>query len=997
MGFGRASIGLLTTSSSDEFFSVVNRRTVLRASALGVLFYSIVVLIYAHTVPHLGLQVSGRLVRGVTIAPVAGPMPETGDEIVRIAGRTIDSFPVYVNTLAYLNRSDRFPAEAVASVDKLTSGTSPVLTVQNVRFARIDFRSRNDGNLYSSWFMVRDLPWQTTIISLVWFAMESFVFWMGWVVYRRRPEDDSAALFFLMCIVTVGAYMGGLYWLQIASSPMLIFVFAICAMSVPQVSCHFFLVFPSPKPFLSRYPLLPLAAIYIIPALVQLGVLWTIGSVISSFRHDQPVARIDDSLARLWWLVRIYLGMSAALFSACLGSLVHSYVSAKQAIHRNQVRWILGGALLAGFFLGYSGYLAVTNPVRFALGGATWSMLCSSMVFTCAYAVSITRHRMMYVDDMLERGVLYLLMTFAGSLLYYGLLFLAIWFSPRLTTDTSQGQVLLVTAAILLVLVCLNTIRSRVQKVLDRRFYREKHSLDRAMRRMDEAVGQLVDQGTVVRRSLHVLGDILAAPEAAIYLRGSRGFELAQRIGSREFPAVIPSDSELARLVERERLAQASPGPLLAGDSTTLLLKRYGVEIAQAFSIDDKLLGFLLVAPRGSSIYSSEELEFVDGLAQLVVLALHGAQTQRTLESLNEDLRVKVERISRQIELRTMQDRAVAVTETPVEPDARPFEGEAIRGASPAVVDMIRTARKVAGSNATVLIRGESGTGKTLLAEAVHRNSPRAGGPFVKVHCAALSPGLLESELFGHVKGAFTGAHRDKVGRFQLADGGTLFLDEIGDISLDVQTKLLRVLQEMTFEPVGSNESRTVDVRIIAATHQPIEDLVRRNRIREDLYYRLNVISLWVPPLRERREDILALALHFLARAGERSGRPLSGFEDEAIERLLSHSWPGNIRELENAIERAAVLAAGPLVSVADLPAEIAPLEVSGRAGSRAPAGFRSDRPPSNALEGEIASIEIARLRAALAAHGGNKSKAAQALGMPRTTLCSKLKKYNFA
>src|SRR5207253_9623225 len=183
-----------------------------------------------------------------------------------------------------------------------------------------------------------------------------------------------------------------------------------------------------------------------------------------------------------------------------------------------------------------------------------------------------------------------------------------------------------------------------------------------------------------------------------------------------------------------------------------------------------------------------------------------------------------------------------------------------IIGSGPALRRVMALARKVAGSHSAVLIRGESGTGKGLLAKAIHDTSPRAGKPFVKIHCAALAPGLLESELFGHVRGAFTGAVRDKVGRFELADGGTLFLDEIGDVSLDVQTKLLRVLQEKAFERVGSSEPVKVDVRVIAATHQDLEQLIAQKRFREDLFYRLNVISIPVPPLRERCEDVPELA-----------------------------------------------------------------------------------------------------------------------------------------
>src|SRR5262245_33458744 len=246
-----------------------------------------------------------------------------------------------------------------------------------------------------------------------------------------------------------------------------------------------------------------------------------------------------------------------------------------------------------------------------------------------------------------------------------------------------------------------------------------------------------------------------------------------------------------------------------------------------------------------------------------------------------------------------------------------------IVGGSPPVRELLRLVRKVSGSQSAVLIRGESGTGKELLARALHDHSPRGGKTFVKVHCAALSPGLLESELFGHVKGAFTGAHRDKVGRFELANGGTLFLDEIGDISLEVQTKLLRVLQEMTFERVGSSEPVQVDVRILAATHQNLEELIRQGRFRLDLFYRINVFPIVVPPLRERREDIPELAMHFLRVHAARSGKPAGQLDDDAFLALKSYHWPGNIRQLENVIERAVVVAESSVLTVEDLPPDL--------------------------------------------------------------------------
>ncbi|HEV8616830.1 MAG TPA: sigma-54 dependent transcriptional regulator, partial [Methylomirabilota bacterium] len=245
-------------------------------------------------------------------------------------------------------------------------------------------------------------------------------------------------------------------------------------------------------------------------------------------------------------------------------------------------------------------------------------------------------------------------------------------------------------------------------------------------------------------------------------------------------------------------------------------------------------------------------------------------------------------------------------------------------GASPAFRRMMTLVDQVADSAATVLIQGESGTGKELVARAIHERSPRSHRPFVAVNCAALPETLLESELFGYEKGAFTGAAGRKEGRFELADGGTLFLDEVADLSPVTQPKILRVLQEGEFERLGGTRSLRVDVRIVAATNQDLSQMVKDKRFREDLFYRLNVITINVPPLRDRREDIPVLAHHFVRIYAAKNNRRLEGLTDEAVRQLEAYSWPGNVRELENVIERAVVLARGARIDVADLPGEIA-------------------------------------------------------------------------
>jgi len=314
-------------------------------------------------------------------------------------------------------------------------------------------------------------------------------------------------------------------------------------------------------------------------------------------------------------------------------------------------------------------------------------------------------------------------------------------------------------------------------------------------------------------------------------------------------------------------------------------------------------------------------------------------------------------------------------------------------GTSQAIRDVFDTLVRVAPSNSSVLIQGESGTGKELIAQAVHRLSRRALGPLVAVNCAAIPEQLLESELFGHVKGAFTGALQARQGRFKLADGGTIFLDEIGEMPLPLQGKLLRVLQEHSIEPVGGSKPEAVDFRLIAATNKDLEVQVEKGAFRGDLFYRLNVVPLVLPPLRDRSGDVPRLAGHFLARHNAGKEKPLR-FSPGAVEALERHSWPGNVRELENLVERLAVLKGEGEIEVADLPGPIRNARPGAGAASAPSGDIPGGLPPEGVdLYKVLADIEDRLIREALERSGGNKNQAAKILGLNRTTLVEKLKK----
>ena len=637
-------------------------------------------------------------------------------------------------------------------------------------------------------------------------------------------------------------------------------------------------------------------------------------------------------------------------------------------------------------------------------------MFAASVCFTAAFIISITRYRLMHLEQILTSGMVYFLISCLAGLIYYAIVFLATLLTGK-RAESSFSQAVLLSTTALVVLCLLDMGRSRLKRTLDRRLSREKHQLDRTIRRMGQAIEQLIDPPTLARRLLHSSAEVLSVVRGSVYLREGEPpiYRLVDAIGPPpslvELSAGCPLIEDVVprgATVAEVRMSLLNPAqrraPPFSGRRRWRCLLHEGELL--------ELVG--LGVERFTRTVQFEDLTLLEAFTQLTAVALKSAERHRTIEGLNRDLQGKVAKISEQqrrintLQSQLMRQAAPEPTEPAAPATAPPASStghDYIIGSGEAVQQLLHVARKASAAQAVVLIRGESGTGKELLARALHDSSSRAGKAFVKVHCAALSPGLLESELFGHVKGAFTGAHRDKTGRFELADGGTLFLDEIGDISLDMQTKLLRVLQEMTFERVGSSDSVKVDVRLIAATHQNLEKLIDENRFRQDLYYRLNVISLTVPPLRERREDIPELAAHFLCWFAARSGKPVVQLDDDVLSVLKHYSWPGNVRQMENVIERALVVAEGQTITLADLPAELADeadaesllktIEAA-EDDEMVPVGIQGERDERHRKERE-------RLIRALSSARGNKAEAARAMGLARSTLVSRLKKHGLS
>jgi formate hydrogenlyase transcriptional activator len=372
--------------------------------------------------------------------------------------------------------------------------------------------------------------------------------------------------------------------------------------------------------------------------------------------------------------------------------------------------------------------------------------------------------------------------------------------------------------------------------------------------------------------------------------------------------------------------------------------------------------------------YSEADAELLQEVANQVALAIANMKSYEEIAALKA--RLEKENVYLQEEIRTEHN------------------FEEIVGNSPALLELLRRVDQVAATDSSVLIYGETGTGKELIARAIHNRSLRKSRPLVKVNCSAISAGLVESELFGHVKGAFTGAFERRIGRFELADGGTIFLDEVGELPLETQVKLLRVLQEREFEPVGSNRSVRVDVRIIAATNRNLQESISAGGFRSDLYYRLNVFPLEVPPLRERHSDIPQLAMFFLSRYSRNLGKRMEGISVAATESLKSYSWPGNVRELQNVIERALILGHGPILELEPDLISVSPSEAL-RDSAREMAEAAPPSGPSSALK-TLEEVERVHISAVLQQTRGvveGANGAAKTLGMHPNTLRYRMEK----
>lgn len=975
---------------------VHNRTLVLTGSFLAMVF-SFAVVFYSWSFPEIGVRAVFSLdiqyFQKENLLNSDQELPLTGDKITALDGNTIYSWPQFLRTVQQLpirNSADGVP-----------------------NTVRLGFYRPSDQTNHESLLLYGQTSLENMIPSFLWLVLKMAMVFAGGLILWWKPTEDSARQFFILGLVSLVAYMGGYHWWRIATQPMLIFCFQAGAIFLPAVSLHFFMIFPKQKIFLVRRPLVTFSVVYGVPSLFLFLMITGYFRLRMIYGVDAASAEGSNFILREMLLeIYFYLAVAFVWFLGCIGCLIHSFRNASDETQRNQVKWILMGCIAALAPIVYSGFIVFTDASRFGRGGATWPMFAASLFVTASFSVSITRYKLIQLSQYLSSGFSYFLMSSLAGLIYYGIVFSGMLLvGTQFIEQPSLSQVAMVSGTAMIIILMLDRLRGRMKAALDRRFFKEKIKLDQTFRKMSQAIESLVDPLLMARRLLLTTTESLGVPKGSVFLKAPDfpGFKLADYLGNAPRQDVIYNDSVLAKVLLKGESVCLDLASMPSDPAIRKVLNALGGVTIVPLQHEEDLTGFLVLGQKGSGVFTIDDLNLLAAFSQITVLGLVSAEGHKKIDLLNNELKGKVVKIAEQqnriLALQSQLSRGSQLSEVTdgqatdalsanaageLQPNG---QAQKLVGSSQQIKYVMELVGKVAPGGSAVLLRGESGTGKEVVAQVLHEQSSRADKPFVKVHCGALSAGLLESELFGHVKGAFTSAIKDKIGRFEAANGGTLFLDEIGDINQEVQIKLLRVLQEKIFEKVGSNVPIQVDVRIIAATHQNLEELIRLGRFRSDLFYRLNVFPITIPTLKERDDDIPELSYYFLQKACYKLGKIIVSIDDEALLCLRAFSWPGNIRQLENVIERAVVITSSKSLQVDDLPDEIKAMAYDFNSSAEVANSGQGLIKVTDQSKSDYLRREKDKIFQALSQHGGNKSKASRSLGMARSTLVSRMKK----
>jgi transcriptional regulator with GAF, ATPase, and Fis domain len=763
-----------------------------------------------------------------------------------------------------------------------------------------------------------DPPWAALFATL----LAAALIVLGLMARIGRPDDPAARRFYRTSCMYAVVYVGALSWPRLMVHPVLGIAFLAALFTAPAVALDLAIDFPH------RSSISPSARLWrriAYTAGFGLGAVCAAAIVIAV--RDYREGAGDRAL---YWVVGCVATQMAliALHAAVAVAFQLREVRSASGPARAQLRWLLFGQVMSALPALASIPFALADLEMFLLVRYRPFVVAVALAWSIAYGLAVLRVRLADADALIRSSAGYAVAT-ATTLALFGAVVLATgWFSG--------GVIAAFVAALLF-----GPIRTRTGRWLDRRFFRDRGHYVEALRRVGESLALLRAPDALAKEAVEQVVGAVHAQRGALYLLEDGAWKIAHGDGYGAEP-VAPED---------------------------------GIAIRVATVNTNDPVAVLVLGPRKSGdMYSSQDKDLLGALASQLGIALGNARAFGTITELSKTLEAQ------NAEIRGLRDRLEDENRFLRARIDAALEGATLIGESRAIRELTKTIERVARSDASVLVLGESGTGKTLVARTLHAASPRSAGPFLHVDCGAIAASVFESELFGHERGAFTGAARMRRGPVELADGGTLFLDEIGELPLELQPKLLRVLEDKSFLRVGGTQPVTVDVRIIAATHRDLDDMVAAGQLREDLYFRLRVVELVVPPLRQRRGDIPALCESLLPRVAKRCGRRMLPLSADALARMAAYGWPGNVRELENVLERALVLCETTEITAADLELPDRP----------APPEGEVEAPHDEVME----SIERKRLTSALRAAGGNQSHAAKSLGMPRTTFINKLRRY---
>ena len=813
---------------------------------------------------------------------------------------------------------------------------------------------------------------------------------LGLMVYLKKPSDPASRIFYLL-ITCVSAGSISIINLSVFHNPVAPYI-SVLPLLTPPLLLHLRLIFPERRGIIARHPhLLLLVYLPFLP--------WTSYGAFLLFKmimvHHQRLSDPAISL-QVVLLVKIFLGLLLTYIVLAIALLARTLLTTRSPEVKKQIKWIFWGEVIS-LLLIIPGFPHFFQEIQVYLTGARnvpFTLILAILVFLVAEALAIFKYRLMDIDIVIHRSLTYFLVSGIIVLLYF-LLFGAFGWVFGLLAGRNTPAIFAISA--LVVGILFRPMLIRIEQGIERLFYRERYALHQAVGEVSRALSTVLNPTEIFEKVYQTAEDTLHIRSGTLWLRRREGGELepVSSLPEGEDTPLPPPEAlhalTLHFMETRKGLTryQVRTEARFGNDRTQYLEPFQGtkMEILLPLIYERNLLGMVgFGEKRSGDLYTSEDVALLTTLAHQIAMAMQNARAYHRSEQLNLELGERVREIERQREeILALQQRLLNENIYLREEMKQQFDFTEIIGSTKPMQEVLAMVGKIAPALSTVLVRGESGTGKELIARAIHFNSPRKDAPFVKVNCAAIPANLLESELFGHERGAFTGAVKSKRGKFELADGGTIFLDEIGDLEPDLQVKLLRVLQEKAFERVGGTRTFKVDVRITAATNRDLEKAISSGAFREDLFYRLNVISIPLPPLRDRREDIRELTIHFLKKFSREMGKSIRNIDPGAMDALKAYHWPGNIRELANVLERAVVLGERETISVNDLPQNLDPSEptLAGRTES--------------ALPQEMGKIEKQRIVEALEMANGNKSEAARMLGLKWGTFYSKIKKYNLS